>query len=369
MPWLLLSIFLLQPAPDDNARAREAFYAALRAAQEGHAEEAARALEKIAQDHPESPYAADSLSKAASIYEEELFLPQQALRLYKTLVEKYPESRPASRARARAEFIASHLGRGPQVLGEYLKIQRTATADTARQSAEAMLELLEKNPGFSLEAEGKLWAASLFGRAGLKEKAHKLLWQIAEGNDKSKAAQALIELANQALAENRPLEARRAYLRLSELDPRWRGSAETGLLQVKRQLVKIYLPWLSLVLYLACLIWLWVALFYELPRKSFRPRGLPVEVWIYLAACLPIMVLSVFGSRHTTRSIFLLALLVLLLILPNAWWWRLGPRPSYGKISARLIGLTLGVFAAGVVAITLGGYYPELWHTIEFGPE
>jgi tetratricopeptide (TPR) repeat protein len=90
----------------------DAFYAAVALERAGKPAEAAAAHEALAARSPADAFADDALMEAARLYEEKLDQPRRAAETYEMVVEKYPDSRSATRAERRAQLLREGLGQG-----------------------------------------------------------------------------------------------------------------------------------------------------------------------------------------------------------------------------------------------------------------
>jgi len=370
---LALSLLALAAAPQPAAPSqREVFYGALRQAQGGRVEQAVASLLQLAGQHPQDSYADDALGQAARLCEEELYRPARALELYRRLLEEYPRSRLARRARTRVEWLSAHLDQGEQVLGEYLRITRSAAKVGLEQAVAAMRKLLDAHPEFSLRAEGRYWIAGLLARTGQDREAERLYQQIAAtSEDKQQAARALIDLANLRLAAGNLDGAEDAYRRLGELGPRWRQAAAGGMQQLAHAATRGRIPLVAGVVYALVLLWTWLAFLLGLRRggpvraRLFLP---PVEALVYLVVMAGLIAWAASGTRMTARALGWMAGLHLPLLLPAGWSWKSARPPRGGaRLAVRLSLLLVGSLAIMVLALGQAGMIGEVLDTLKFG--
>jgi outer membrane protein assembly factor BamD (BamD/ComL family) len=357
--------------PDPNA-GRDLYYQALQAARAGDSQKAVSVLKHLVTVYPEDSFADDALLEQARLTEEVLGQPASALGLYRKLIEHYPNSRSVRRAKARAEFLSRNLGQGEQVLSAYQKIQQESASSPPAESAEKMLDLLDKHKDFSLRPDGLYWVGSLWIRAKKYEPARKILWAVVADYPKHRAAGlALLELGNLEIKLNNLDAAEKVYSALGSLpEAEWKKSSAGGQQRVDSVRFRnrvIFWSWVFWGLVAFCL-WLFVVI--GVSRKKIKPRELlrpPIEALIYLPVMAALIVWASSGARQTSHALIWLSGLVFLLLVPNGWLLR-KLTLSVPRLMGWMLVLLLAGCACVVAAIGAAGMTTQVLHTIQFGP-
>ena len=112
-------------------------------------------LRAFAEAHPDDPDAPDALWDAASVSLDRLADPRGALSALDLLVARYPDSRPAARARARRDTLNAQGARNrPDTLSEFLRLNGT-------DDAVALQAFIDAHPDAPEAAVARLRLASL----------------------------------------------------------------------------------------------------------------------------------------------------------------------------------------------------------------
>lgn len=148
---------------------RGAFYAAANLARAGHPAEAAEELLALQARSPADPFADDALLEAAQLYEEKLGDPRRAAETYERLVEEYPSSRLAVRARRRAEELRAGMGpdgRDAAALAEWNDVLYGYARRPRAESIARVERLLREHPEFGGAARATYWLGSAYQQEG-----------------------------------------------------------------------------------------------------------------------------------------------------------------------------------------------------------
>jgi TolA-binding protein len=294
----LLTLILLL-APDGGAGgAQKAFEAATALEGAGNFKAAAEALEKLARDQPADPYADDALFEAAVLSEERLSDPARAARLYEEVATKYPASRLARRARARADFLGASLKTGEAPLKEYQEILGGHANRPQAESVARMEKLLRDHPDFAVADRALYWLGTSYVELRRDPDAVARFLELERRFPTGEwAARAKKSRADLMLRTGHPLEAREIYQALGQhRDLLARAASEEGLAAVRsaiRRLVAFVVSILYLLGFFAVHGW---AL-----RKVDRRFRIPSEVWFYL----PVAALFVLAGATENGSIAL----------------------------------------------------------------
>lgn len=132
----------------DEAMAQAEFARLARPFDPATATETAAAWVRLAERFPSTSVAPDALFLAAQQYEETLSRPEEALKLYQRLVERYPDSRLYKRAKTRAEQLVGNLRSGEKQYAAFLQIVKTTEAHSVARK-ERLEKLLSETPDFA----------------------------------------------------------------------------------------------------------------------------------------------------------------------------------------------------------------------------
>jgi len=363
------TILLLLSAGPQQVSAKELYYQALQEVRAGSAQAAFERLQRVVDEHPKDAFADDALIEQARIAEEVFEEPVRALELYRTLVEKYPNSRLVRRARKRVEFLGGHMDAGEDVLKEYLNIQRQSMRAPAEETVKRMVRLLDEHRDFSLRPDGLHWLSSLMAREGMRAEARARLEQaIREYPEHEVAGLALGLLGNMALEDDDLDEAEAVYRRLAKSkSPKWQRSARDALGRVDR------LRWRKRTIIAAVGLWvlaflgLWTFLLVRSRSKKLKiPWVPPVEAIGYLVIMAGLIIWAATGTRQTTRALLWMTGMVFLLLVPNGWLLRSWtPRGIWMVLW--LLGMVVVCGAVMVAAVGLAGMAGQVLHTLQFG--
>jgi tetratricopeptide (TPR) repeat protein len=272
------------------------FEAATNLEAKGDFQGAARALEALAQAHPDDPFADDALFEAAVLAEERLADPARAAKLFTQVAEKYPSSRLARRARARADFLGSSLKSGAGPLVEYQEIVNGAARRPVDESIARMEKLLVANPDFALADRALYWLGGAL--ADQKRSADALArYQELERRFPSSewAVRAKKSRGELLLRAGKLADARRLFEELAgSSDPLARALAEEGLQIARSSIRRRALSWVCGIYLALFLIGHAVVLWRK--RKDLK---VPAEVLFYI----PIAVIFSLAAATENRSI------------------------------------------------------------------
>jgi len=190
---------------------------------------AADLLEEAAHAEPAAHATPELLGKAAQLREEHLDQPERAAALYRELLERFPSSRPARRARARLERLDALLGPGgahAHTLARYGALLRTAAQLPPGQGVQAMEELLRADPDFPAADEARLWIGSTLAREGRHRAAYPWFVAAARASDPQVAWRAGKAAGDALLRRGDFAGARRHYAALATVGERGREQAK-----------------------------------------------------------------------------------------------------------------------------------------------
>jgi outer membrane protein assembly factor BamD (BamD/ComL family) len=358
------------PAADGAAAAAQLYHRARDAARAGRTDQALQLLCEIDARWPRTSFADEALAERARLWEQRLERPDRALALWRELIERFPDGRPSRRARARIAYLERHLDGGPALLARYQKLKRQALEMEPARAAERIEALLAEAPGFSLRAEGILYAAGLWRRAGQPARARALLEALAaDPPDRRAAGLALSGLAHMARDAGKLDVAERAYQRMAALGGDWERTAEEGrqLLAASRR--KSNLRWTALAIWAVALLGGCAALGRQLARGRLAWRQLwppPLEAVVYLVAMGGLLALVWGRATEATMALAWMTGLFAPCLLVGGWLQRSRPARLGGALAFALGGVLLGLVCT-YAAVDLAGMVDQVLHTLRYG--
>jgi hypothetical protein len=307
------------PAAAGDRKAESAlsvrFEAALRLVGSADSErqrQAARDLEALAAEAPQSELAPEALFEAGQLFEEHLADPEAARRCYRALVRRYPQSRLLRRASQRLRQLDTALRSGAPALVTFQQILRT-TGEASAERRARLLTLLAESPDFALADQALFLVADTSLRLGDEAAAASQFASLYQRFPRSLwSAQGHRAQAEAELRARRIESARAHYLALQAYpEAPWPLIVGDGLRACKsaarRQLAAIG-AWAFLLLGAAASLWrsrkvLWPAPFevwYYVPLSTFLSA---VALWAQGGAlALPIGVLGLGGTAMAWLS-------------------------------------------------------------------
>ncbi|MCA9674693.1 MAG: tetratricopeptide repeat protein, partial [Myxococcales bacterium] len=165
----LVALAVVGAAPARAGDRASDFRVATRLYADGDLDAAQAAFEAVAAADPRGPWADDALSEAANVAEKRGDL-DAARRLWRRVVDEYPQSRQSRRARARLAAIEAEIGAGGQwleVAEQHEAILRAAigVSDPTPQ-ARALAALVAAHPDYPRAPEARLWIGDTLLRVG-----------------------------------------------------------------------------------------------------------------------------------------------------------------------------------------------------------
>ena len=358
---------LPSPSPSSPSYAgaeQHAFDAAIQRETLGQWAGAADDLEKLARDKPSSSFADDALFEAAVLCEERLSNPSRAQRLYQEVATRYPQSRLARRARARADFLALSLRSGEAPLMEYQRILSEGARDP-RGAATAMERLLAEHPDFSLTDRALFWLASRDVEIGRELEAARRFVELEKRFPSSEwARRSYKSRADLLLKEGRTDDARALYQTLSQSsDAIAHSGGMEGLAAVHTAVVRRALV-ISSLLYLT----LFVACHLLIGGGWRRMRRIPTELVFYLPVAALFALAGASENPAIGRATGGIAVGGALI----TWVTAAGTAEKDARWAARVaraLALAAAVLALAFVAVQWAGLSDLVIETMRAGPE
>jgi len=180
---LLLALSQSSQAAESNADTLWQ-HATFAMAQEQH-QKAFTQLEALLAQFPQNPIADDALYLAATLLEEKLARPKDALRYYQKLTKNYPQSRAALAATRHIAMLKKELGDNPKDEETYRAFQKILQEFPSHPSAQSIAwaqALLSRAPP-ALRHRIAFWLASTHQRQGNSAQAVLYYEQIANDAD------------------------------------------------------------------------------------------------------------------------------------------------------------------------------------------
>jgi tetratricopeptide (TPR) repeat protein len=331
---------------------------------EGHGrwEDAARALESFAREHPEHALAPDALAEAAGLRESRLYQPARALELWTQIETLYPSSRSARRAALRSAELKRALRAGVDEAASFDRIIGEGGVPPRRDARQQMSSFLAAHPHFPLGDRGLVWLGQAAEAAGERDEA---LARYAEavsehGPERASAARARADLL---LRLGRLNEAQAAYASLGGLpDPVARLAHDEGLAAVRRAARRRALAQAS-----ACVLALFTIVALVLGRRRLLPLALEVRFFAPVAVLFSLISLRKGGMP--ARAITFMALgSALVLWLAGAARLALRAHSQWIRLALALSTM-VAIAAVADLAIYASKLTDFVLQTMQYGPD
>jgi outer membrane protein assembly factor BamD (BamD/ComL family) len=365
MKRLVLLLLLLAPLARAEEPGQKDFEAATAREGRGDYAGAAAALEKLAQEQPQSTYADDALFEAAVVAEEHLSDPARAARLYDQLAKQYPTSRLARRARTRADFLLSSLKTGEAPLREYENILHEYARRPPSESLARMDKLLREHPDFALADRALYWMGTTEAEQQHDDRAIARFLEVEQRFPASEwAGRAKKARADILLRTGHAAEARRVYEELGRsTDLLARAASQEGLTAVRSSVHRVIVLWVAIAYFALFLSGNLVIL-----RRLHAGFTVPTEVWFYLPVALVFVAAAATENGAialATAGIALGGGIVVWLVCAL-----LRARPGHwpARIS-ELAASTLAVVSVMYIAVQTTGLTDLVLETLRSGPE
>lgn len=282
---------------------REAFDQAAQLERAGRTDEAAGAFEQFSRSYPGDELADDALLEAAQLREERLSDPEGALRLYRELAARFPQSRLVRRAQNRADFLATNLAAGAEPLRLYQAILADAAARPHAEALTRMAELVRRYPTFPLVPHALFWMGTLYQADERWDEAIATYERVLDRHGDSEwAPRAQVAIGDIWLSRGEFDRARLAYQGLERFGGSWIATAEQAR---KRLAAAARLPKIELgcvVLFCGILLGYGLRAF----RRGERPT-VPLELKFYVPVATAFVLAASTEHRAILRASLILA--------------------------------------------------------------
>jgi tetratricopeptide (TPR) repeat protein len=306
----------------DSATATE-YFGLVREGREGDPAAAAGKLQAFAESHAADPLADDAWLEVARLREEKLGDFEGAVAAYRRVVETYPDSKGARRARLRIEKLEADRAGGDEPLRRY----RAVLGDFAKVGAETSLtrmrDLVREVPDFPQRDAALAWIADQAFRLRHYDQAIADFRRVVTEYPGSKVAYGAARSLGDLYIEKRDFrEARRWYASMADYAGVYgfaRSASVAALEQLERfeSLRRAY--WASLAVFVVGLVWLTAG---SLRREAWAPFSWRAyaEVPVYLVlAAVPCALLWIKSPRYGGTATGLALGTTVLLVLNRAF--------------------------------------------------
>jgi TolA-binding protein len=339
---------------------------------------AAEAFAAIAAEAPDADVAPDALFSAGRLYEERLSDPSRAASLYRTLSERYPDSRTALAASRRLAILQTDLGpdnAGAEALARFIDIQQQFWQRSESESISMMEKVLADYPSWAGAPRAVLWLANIHQRAGRLSTAAGYYEQVLERWPESDHVfRALRGAGDTALQRDRFDEAEDYYRRLPATgSPDHTLNRANALYDVARMRTRAHIYTGAFILLGLIAIGLLVSLRHAAGSFSAAARGLwppPTEV-LFMAPVAAILV----GAGYT--DFYAIGPAVAIVTgggMAVAWLSGAGlaaaPQPCGPmRAAGHVIASLTAVLALCYIALHRGHLLDLIIETVRFGPD
>ncbi len=373
---------------DSGGDGQARFEAALAWVRGGREREAAEALLALTREMPNDDIAPEALFEAAQLYEERLFDPGTAERLYGELRNHYPQSRLFRRAQGRHDELALGMRSGAPALAEFNDIVATYRTTGIRHTIERLQKLLSDHPDFALgdralyllgtaqreaqkDDEDRVafragWTSMMADDAEAQKTLRLLLSSHPQSQWAPRAAQVLGEIH---LAHGDYAAARTRFASLRGYGgPLWTGAADEGIAQCDRTQRRARLALVGIAFLLLFGGWLGVR-----GRRHLWPPSFEVYYYVPVAAFL-VFLAYLSGGGPVGRTVLYLGLSGALLIWLSAAA-SIAAAPGKRTRARTLLAIFAVLWRALAAAVLLylvvyyGGLSEMVLETLRNGPE
>jgi len=297
-------VLAIAPAHADGDDGAAAFRAAEQLLGAGELEAAQAAYEAVANRYPDGPWADGALLEAGELAERRGDL-DGAIALWQRLLDDYPTSREARRARARMGVVSRRVGEdGAWVeLAEQVDaIQRAeADAEDSTPHAEAMTALIASHPDYPQAFQAQMWTGDTWLRLGLPARAAASFAEArATADDPAERWRADKAHADALTADGRLDDAARAYRGLygrGDVEDRAVDTALAKVAKIRQRAKLRVLSWLALAASLIVVV-------ASTARATRSARGTlralirpPIEVLYFAPVALVLIGVALTGNQ------------------------------------------------------------------------
>jgi hypothetical protein len=298
--------------------------------------------------------------------EERLADPARAARLFAQVAEKYPSSRLARRARARADFLEGSLKSGAGPLVEYQEIINGAARRTPDESIARMEKLLTAHRDFTLGDRALYWLGGALAdqRRGADALAR---YQELERRFPSSewAVRAKKSRGELLLRSGKLTDARALFEELARSgDPLARALAEEGLQITRSSIRRRALAW-ACGIYLALFLIGHVVLLWG-KRKQLK---LPGEVLFYVPIAAIFSIAAATENRSIGWATFAIAVGGAAIVYATTSSFSVRDRITFGRGALSVALAAAAVFAVVFLAIQSNQLTDLVIETFRMGPE
>ncbi len=203
---------------------------AMAKSREGSPGLAVKLLLDIARLNPEHHIADDALFQAGNIAEKKLALYDKAQEAYLSVLEKYPKSKNARRARKRFEYLKEARSSGDEPLKIYTRIMQDLPQMGLEKGIEVMIDLYKRFPGFHRRDQVLYWIAENKRRLNLFEDSVIYYQALIQNHPDSKWAYFSMEKVGQVYIELREFDkAIEIFEKLSAYESRQPGAKRSSM--------------------------------------------------------------------------------------------------------------------------------------------
>lgn len=290
-------VWLHGPARADDAP-RQIYADALRASREGDPAAAVEMLWGIVKGHPEHSLADDALFEIASLQETRLGDFEAARKTYELLIQRYPNTKPAMRARSRLERLAESRKTGDEPLRIFNEVRNRYAELGSDRSLEMMRELYRDYPTFGKRDHVLFWIAEELHRRKAYREALERYRELLRTYPDSQWAYFTTARMGKVYIELRDFDAAIATFeglaRFEDAHPGARAAAAEQIRTVHRFRLLRHLFFLSLGIALAA-----VCLWASGTRWGSLGRREVVGALVDVAILAPVMAVCLWFARHS----------------------------------------------------------------------
>jgi tetratricopeptide (TPR) repeat protein len=342
---------------------------------EGKYQDAASALEALANDNPDDALADDALFLAATLHEERLAQPGKARSLYRRLLDRYPDSRSALAARRRLDSLIAAIGEdgeGAEALAAFQSLLNRYSELGDQAALAESQRILREHSGWPERYRIRLWRGHLLRRIGrLDAAAEEFALAADEKSPPAARFEALISGAETEILRGRYDQARLLHQRASQLAS-GASAAEQEILEdlserIDRSQGRSRTLLLAYAVAILCALVLLALSLWPRPKRWLQALKPPSEVLFLLPPSALLTVMALTSHREIGPAVALICAAGLgYSWLAGCAWRQRRPRLPTALIAATACA---GIAAMCYIAVHRSQLLDLILTTVKFGPE